>query len=117
MYKSRWDEMAKEVVTPAHSVVQGSTLTGHKIEVGYYKMPRGGEAHPHSHPNEQIVCILEGRLRYRVGSEEGIAVPGDVLHMPSGVEHQTSAVDEDVIFINCKDLVEGVGSRQGAIRL
>lgn len=46
----------------------------------------------HRHPEEQLVVVLEGRLRLRVGDEEGWlgpgefgAVPGDVFHGGVGV--------------------------------
>ena len=113
-HRRRRKDMQQEIVTPKYSTTQGGTLTGEHIEVGYYRMPGGTGAKPHQHPNEQIVCILEGRLKYRIGDEEGIAEGGDVLHMPPNVEHETQALEE-VVFVSSKNLVQGVGSRIGSI--
>lgn len=43
---------------------------------------------PHSHSNnEEIVYVLEGVLRYRVGPESRDLQPGDSMHTPKGVVH------------------------------
>ena len=41
----------------------------------------------HSHENEQLTYILEGKLRFWLGEDESEVVdvgPGEVLHLPSG---------------------------------
>jgi quercetin dioxygenase-like cupin family protein len=55
-----------------------------------------GEVHPglevprHSHVNEQITWILEGRVDYQVGDGPVTACgPGSVIHVPPGVLHQS----------------------------
>ncbi|HTR09854.1 MAG TPA: cupin domain-containing protein [Paraburkholderia sp.] len=43
---------------------------------------------PHSHSrNEEIVYVLEGTLRYTVGSETRDLVPGQSMHTPMGAVH------------------------------
>ena len=43
---------------------------------------------PHSHSNnEEIVYVLEGTLRYAVGSESRDLTPGQTMHTPKGVVH------------------------------
>lgn len=42
--------------------------------------------HSHSH-NEEIVYVLEGMLRYTVGSETRDLAPGQTMHTPKGVAH------------------------------
>lgn len=43
---------------------------------------------PHSHSNnEEIVYVLEGMLRYTVGSETRDLAPGQTMHTPKGVAH------------------------------
>ena len=43
---------------------------------------------PHSHSNnEEIVYVLEGTLRYAVGSESRDLTPGQTMHTPRGVVH------------------------------
>lgn len=42
--------------------------------------------HSHSH-NEEIVYVLEGTLRYTVGSDKRDLTPGQTMHTPKGVVH------------------------------
>jgi quercetin dioxygenase-like cupin family protein len=43
---------------------------------------------PHSHSNnEEIVYVLEGTLRYTVGSETRDLVPGQSMYTPRGIVH------------------------------
>ncbi|MFO1408256.1 MAG: cupin domain-containing protein [Steroidobacteraceae bacterium] len=43
---------------------------------------------PHSHThNEEIVYVLEGKLRYSVGTETRDLGPGETMHTPKGVVH------------------------------
>ena len=43
---------------------------------------------PHSHSNnEEIVYVLEGTLRYSVGTETRDLVAGESMHTPRGVVH------------------------------
>jgi quercetin dioxygenase-like cupin family protein len=46
-------------------------------------------AHSHS-GNEEIVYVLEGKLRYSVGDETRDLAPGDRMHTPRGVVHAFS---------------------------
>jgi quercetin dioxygenase-like cupin family protein len=46
---------------------------------------------PHSHSNnEELVHVLEGTLRYRVGSETRDLSPGQSMHTPRGMVHAFS---------------------------
>jgi quercetin dioxygenase-like cupin family protein len=43
---------------------------------------------PHSHTNnEEIIYVLEGVLRYRVGAETRDLKPGDTMYTPKGTVH------------------------------
>jgi uncharacterized cupin superfamily protein len=55
-------------------------------------VPPGSNVPPaHSHSNnEELVYVLEGTLRYRVGSEVRDLSPGETMHTPRGVVHAFS---------------------------
>ncbi|MSQ40079.1 MAG: cupin domain-containing protein [Dehalococcoidia bacterium] len=47
----------------------------------------------HVHPtHEETVVILEGEFRARVGDEERVVRPGDIVLVPQGVRHQLLSV-------------------------
>ncbi len=46
---------------------------------------------PHSHTNnEEIVYVLEGSLRYSVGTDTRNLLPGQTMHTPKGIVHAFS---------------------------
>ena len=48
----------------------------------------------HSHESEQMTYVLQGALKFLVGGEEITVREGEVLHIPSGVEHQAEALED-----------------------
>ena len=106
----KWEALADEVISPHYSTATGGTVTGAVIEVGRYRMAGGTGADPHTHPNEQIIYVLQGRLRARVGGDEQIVEVGEVIHVPPNVVHEIRAL-EDSVFLSSKNLVGGKGSR------
>lgn len=49
---------------------------------------------PHNHPNEQITYVVSGKLQLWVEDREYILGPGDVIVIPSYVEHKATALEE-----------------------
>src|SRR5678815_5636777 len=76
------NEMPGAVVAPGHSTAHGPTITGEELELGYYTEPKGTGAKPHHHKSEQIILVLSGRLRMRVGIEVREIGPGEAALIP-----------------------------------
>ena len=73
------------------------------------RVPPGSNVPPaHSHAaNEEVVYVLEGTLRYRVGEETRELQPGDVMGTPAGVVHAFSnphATVARALIINTPDI-------------
>ena len=102
-----WSAMERSVISPHYSTAEGPTIKGGKIEVGRYRYAAGTGAKPHKHPEEQVVNVLSGKFRFRVGGEERILGPGDAALIPPNTEHEASAVDSEVEIISCKNIVAG----------
>ena len=105
-----YDEIEREYVTPEHSIAYGALAAGDAIEVGLLSFKGGEGAHPHQHAHEQIVVVLKGRIRARIGDEEQELVPGSGFHVPANVPHGVTAI-EDSEVLSCKNLVDGKGHR------
>jgi quercetin dioxygenase-like cupin family protein len=76
------------------------------------RVPQGSNVPPpHSHSaNEELVYVLEGTLRYTVGSETRDLRPGDAMATPRGVVHAFSnphAVVTRALVINTPDIGPG----------
>lgn len=104
------NELTPELVTPKHSTAFGPLVTGEQIEVGFLRYKAGEGASPHSHPHEQVIYILDGRMAFTLDGETHDVGKGGVIHIPPMVPHGAQAI-EDTEVISCKGIVGGVGHR------
>ena len=95
-------EMPESVVSPGHSAAYGPTISGEELELGYYTEPKGTGAKPHSHPSEQIIMVLAGRLRMRIGAETRDIGPGEAALILGNQEHEQHALEEGTRFVSFK---------------
>ena len=54
----------------------------------------------HSHPHEQITMVERGRVRYIIEGQERVLEQGDMLHLPSGISHGATMLDEEVVLVD-----------------
>jgi quercetin dioxygenase-like cupin family protein len=54
----------------------------------------------HRHPHEQMTLVLQGRVRFTIEGEERIVEAGDVVHLPSNVEHGATMLDQEVVLVD-----------------
>jgi quercetin dioxygenase-like cupin family protein len=106
----RFDALKKEYVTPQHSRAFGSLVTGEQVEVGLLRYKAGEGAAEHAHPHEQVLMLLSGRVRMKIGGESYELGPREVAHMPPNVPHSLQAI-EDTEVVSVKGIVAGVGHR------
>jgi quercetin dioxygenase-like cupin family protein len=79
-------------------------ICGEHMELGFYRYPAGTRKPPHTHPEEQIVAVIKGKLAYRIGNESRILGPGEAAHIPANVDHENWSLDEEVEFFSCKNI-------------
>ena len=103
-------DIEEEYVTPQHSTGFGRLITGQQVELGVLRFRAGEGAEEHSHPHEQILLVLSGRVRIRLGGEARELGPREAAHMPPNVAHSLSAL-EDSEVVSAKGIVGGVGHR------
>jgi quercetin dioxygenase-like cupin family protein len=89
----RWDEIAPEKIT---EVISRKLITGERGMLAQVYLKRGALVPLHAHESEQMSYILHGALRMFVAGEEVTVREGEVLHIPSNVEHQAEALDDTV---------------------
>ena len=89
----RWEEVTHEEMSPllARRVVHGQGLTVARV---YLK--KGCLVPMHSHENEQMSNVFEGRLRFEVGGQERVVAAGELIHIPPGVPHMAEALEDTV---------------------
>ncbi len=87
----RWDEIALEKVT---ELLSRKIVTGDREMLVQAYVKRGCLVPMHAHQSEQMVYVLQGALKFLVGGDEITVREGEVLHIPSGVEHQAEALED-----------------------
>lgn len=83
-------------------------LIGEKAMVSHVTLEAGRIVPIHSHPNEQITCILEGRLKLMVAqclgkvgapaSRAYVLTPGQALLIPANVRHSAEVLEKTVVL-------------------
>ena len=87
----RWDEIALEKVT---EMLSRKIVSGEREMIVQVYVKRGCLVPMHSHESEQMTYVLQGALKFLVGGEEITVRDGEVLHIPSGIEHQAEALED-----------------------
>jgi quercetin dioxygenase-like cupin family protein len=78
---------------------QGMMLVEHHMTVGW----AGAR---HSHPHDQLVYVVAGRIRFSAGAETFELTRGDSTLVRGGVEHQAWALEPSVVldvFTPCRE--------------
>jgi quercetin dioxygenase-like cupin family protein len=87
----RWDEIALDKVTEMFS---RKIVAGEREMLVQVYVKRGCLVPLHAHASEQMTYVLQGGLKFLVGGEEITVREGEVIHIPSGVEHQAEALED-----------------------
>ncbi|MDQ3071201.1 MAG: cupin domain-containing protein [Acidobacteriota bacterium] len=87
----RWDELALEKVT---EMISRKVVTGEREMLAQIYLKKGAIVPMHSHESEQITYVLQGALRFLIDGEQITVREGEVLLIPSWVEHQAEALDD-----------------------
>ena len=90
----RWDELTKE---PLKEDLSRRLISTERMMLAQVFLDEGCIVPQHSHENEQLTYILEGKLRFWLGEDESEVVDvgaGEVLHIPSGLPHRAEALED-----------------------
>ena len=105
-----FDDLEKEYVTPQHSAAYGELITGRAVEMGRLAFKQGEGAREHSHPQEQIIYIISGRVMAELSGETRELGPGSAFHALPGQPHRITAL-EDTTVLSVKNVIDGVGHK------
>ena len=92
MKKANLDRLKER---PVRDGVRRKVFSGEGATLAWHTLDPGHGANPHSHPHEQIVYMVSGRVRFAVGDEETILGPGDMIVIPPGVVHWAETISEE----------------------
>ena len=89
---------------PSKEMVPGVVLRSAYLDnvmVTFVNLASGSEVPSHSHPHEQITVMISGSLLFKLGGEEKLIRAGEVVLVPSGVEHCVEAVEGPAVAYDC----------------
>jgi quercetin dioxygenase-like cupin family protein len=90
----RWEDLPKEKLS---NYIDRRMITGDKAMVTHVYMKKGAIVPLHHHENEQLTYILEGALKFWIGTEDAepiVVRTGEVLVLPSNVPHKAEALED-----------------------
>ncbi len=94
---------------PGYAPTFGPVVEGELTQVGVMTIPAGQKSAPHTHPNEQWIYLMAGRLEAVVDGERREVGPGELIYIPAGTVHSVDVLPgEDAKFFTCKDLRHGI---------
>ena len=98
----RWESMAKEELNPS---IGRKMITGERMMIAQIFLKKGSVVPRHQHENEQITYLLDGALRFHLGStgaQEVTVRAGEVLTIPPNLPHTAEAL-EDTLDVDIFD--------------
>src|SRR5262252_10006313 len=98
----RWESIPREHLSQN---LERRMITGDRMMITHVYLKKGCVVPRHQHHNEQITYVLEGALRFILGSDGGQRVDvraGEVLHIPSNLPHSAEAL-EDTLDVDIFD--------------
>ncbi len=91
----RWDEIELEKVT---EMVSRKFVTGASGMLAQFYLKKGALVPMHAHDSEQMTYVLQGALMLLVDGEEMVVREGEVLIVPTQVEHQAEALEDTFVL-------------------
>jgi quercetin dioxygenase-like cupin family protein len=98
----RWEAIPREQL---NEKLQRRLITGDRMMIAHIYLKKGCVVPRHQHENEQITYVLEGALRFWLGTDQAQQVDvraGEVLHIPGNLPHKAEAL-EDTLDVDIFD--------------
>ncbi len=93
-----WDSMTAEEISDLY---QRKVAAGENITVARVEVKEGAITHSHSHENEEMIVVLEGKWRFHLPSGAVTLSANQMLNIPPGVEHSSEALADTVALDIC----------------
>ena len=111
---SRWSDIPSEQLSPATA---RRYLSTERVTIARFELKRGGVVARHSHENEQVTSIVSGSLKFKFNGQEVIVRAGEVLQIPSWLEHEVDVLEDTVaIDVFCPVRQDWIDKRDDYLR-
>ena len=76
--------------------ITGQKVEGEKGAMTFVEIKKGGVSPYHNHESEQFNYVVKGKYKMRVEDREHIIYPGDIILIPSFIDHNMKALEDSV---------------------
>jgi len=87
----------------------GRFFNSETMTFGYYETKAGADLHEHSHPNEEIWHVIDGKLEVTIGGEVQIVGPGCVAMVPPDTPHAVKVLSTGRVIVVDHPRRESIG--------
>lgn len=87
-----------EPVEMMPGVWRRTLATGERMMIAHVTLDAGAAVPMHNHPHEQVGYVLEGRIRFTIGTDVHEFEAGYSYFIPGDVEHKAVAVTDCVVL-------------------
>jgi len=79
---------SKEIMPGYH----GKMIHAENMSIAFWEVEKGAKVPEHSHVNEQIMHVLEGKFEFTLNGDTKVYLSGDVVVIPSWATHSGKAL-------------------------
>jgi quercetin dioxygenase-like cupin family protein len=94
------------ITTPEPGLTRKVLAYNDKLFLAEHRLAKGFNGALHSHPHEQLVYVISGRLRITTPGESFEVTPGDTFLVRGGVQHAAAALEDSLVidvFSPCRE--------------
>jgi quercetin dioxygenase-like cupin family protein len=112
----RWNDLPQD--RPMEMLAR-RRIVGEKAMLSEIQLEKGCVVPTHAHENEQIACVVSGKMRFGIGAEsspdrhEVVVEAGGVLVLPSNVPHSAEALEDSLVLDVFSPVSETTGIDRG----
>ena len=88
-----WDDIEHEQMSP---LVARRALHSKRMTMARIYCKKGAVVPRHSHENEQVTHLLEGRMRFQFDDREIVVSAGQIVEIESHEPHRVEALEDSI---------------------
>jgi mannose-6-phosphate isomerase-like protein (cupin superfamily) len=69
------------------------------MSAGIYVLPVGAVDRQRPHREDEIYCVIRGKAKMRLGTEQRSVKEGDVIFVEPALEHRFFDIEEDLVLL------------------
>ena len=72
-------------------------VNGVNVTIAQFRLAKGSVVKPHSHGHEQVSIVVQGVVKFTVGSDVYVMRTGDLVHIPPNTIHSAEALEDPLV--------------------